>query len=227
MSTTRILIADDEPTILYALEITLQARGYEVVTAADGREALVQFDKYHPSVLILDMMMPRIDGLAVIQNIRAESETPIIVLSVQGRERTKVAALDAGADDYITKPFTVDELLARIRAALRRSTGRTGGDRLASGDLELDVQSHLVTLRAQELHLTPLEYELLKTLMSNAGKVLTHQFLLSRVWHAERGSDPHYLHVYVAQLRRKIELEPDSPRFILTEPGVGYRFSTD
>jgi two-component system KDP operon response regulator KdpE len=168
--------------------------------------------------------MPGIGGLEVIRQVRQHSSVPIIVLSVHGAEQNKVIALDAGADDYVTKPFGIDELLARIRAALRRAVSPQTANVFECGELRVDFQSRLVTMRSVEVHLTPTEYELLKSMIGHAGKVLTHRMLIHTVWGDQYGADSHYLHVYIAQLRRKLEPDPAHPRFILTEPGVGYRF---
>jgi two-component system KDP operon response regulator KdpE len=221
----RILVVDDEPQISRVLRRSLAARGYEVQTAGDGEEALEVFAQWAPDLVITDLSMPEMGGLELCRRLRARSSVPLIVLSVKGEERTKVEALDAGADDYVTKPFSIDELLARVRATLRRAPSTsTDLGRLASGDFAIDLEAHLVTVRGREVHLTPKEYDLLVYLVRHAGKVLTHRALLGAVWGGDYVEQTEYLRVFIGQLRKKIETDPASPRYILTEPWVGYRF---
>lgn len=220
----RILIVDDEPQIRRALGTGLRANNYDVETASDGDEALMLAASDPPDILILDLAMPGTDGIDVILHLREWSQMPIIVLSAHAAERDKVQALDAGADDYLTKPFGMDELLARVRAALRRTSSGHDQPIIEIGGLRLDLNSCMVMMQDQELHLTPTEYELLRELATNAGKVITHQMLLQRVWGPASEDATNYLRVYINQLRRKIEPQPGRPQYILTEPGVGYRF---
>jgi two-component system, OmpR family, KDP operon response regulator KdpE len=223
--TSRILVVDDERQILRALNAGLRANGYEVELAADGEQALINAASNPPDVIVLDLEMPGVDGLEVISGIRAWSPIPIIVLSAHAAEREKVRALDAGADDYLTKPFGMEELLARIRAALRRATQNPQSDPLLDfGLLQIDLTAHVVTVGGKEVHLTPTEYELLRVLATNAGKVMTHQMLLTSVWGPASEDSINYLRVYINQLRRKIEPDPVRPRYLLTDPGIGYRF---
>ncbi len=228
-SGARILIVDDEVEIVRALQRSLVAHGYEVFTAHSGEEALEAWRASRPDVMLLDLGLPGISGLEVCQQVRAQSALPIIVLSVKGAERDKVQALDLGADDYVPKPFGIDEVLARIRVALRHSAMLSSGTqpRFESGPLCVELAQRLVTLNGQEVKLTPTEYDLLKVLIQHKGKIMTRQMLLKEVWGAGYGADSHYLHVYIGQLRRKIEPDPSSPRFILTIPGVGYRFTDE
>jgi len=225
----RILVVDDEPAILRALRTNLSGHGYQVETAATGREALDENVRYHPDLILLDLGLPDIDGLEVIRQIRTRSSVPIVVLSVRGAERDKVAALDSGADDYLTKPFGVDELLARLRVALRHAARPASGKAAVfkTGDLEVDFELRRVSVGGNEVHLTPTEYELLKAFIAHPNKVLTDRMLLQQVWGPEYHSEAHYLHVYVARLRKKIERDPQNPRYFMTEPGVGYRLLAD
>jgi two-component system KDP operon response regulator KdpE len=216
---------DDERQILRALNAGLRANGYDVETATDGESALAAAAIHPPNVLVLDLEMPGMDGIDVIRQLREWSSIPIIVLSAHAEERDKVQALDAGADDYLTKPFGMEELLARIRAALRRSaSGDQAVPMLDFGRLKLDLTARVVTVDGAEVHLTPTEYDLLRVLATNAGKIMTHQMLLTRVWGPASEDSTNYLRVYINQLRRKIESEPSRPRYIVTDPGVGYRF---
>jgi len=224
----RILIADDEPQITRVLRTGLTTRGYEVRVAADGESALDTFNDWHPDLVVTDLAMPNLDGLELCRRLRLVSQVPIIVLSVKGEEKTKVEALDAGADDFVTKPFSMEELLARVRATLRRAPAPSNEDTdsavLASGDFRLDIETRKVIVLGKELHLTPKEFELLAHLMRHAGKVLTHRKLLTAIWGANYSEQTEYLRVFIGQLRKKIEPDPGSPRYILTEPWIGYRF---
>lgn len=227
MKKTRVLIVDDEPETLKYVGANLKVRGYDVVTAADGGEALQRADEDVFDLVLLDITMPGPDGFAVCQALRQHSTVPIIMLTARGQEKDKVKALDLGADDYITKPFGIDELLARIRSVLRRSQQDTStAETLAIGALTINFAQRRVSRAGQDVKLTPTEYELLIQLARSAGKVLSHGILLQRVWGPEYGEESDYLWAYVRRLRRKIEEDPDHPRYLLTEPGVGYRFST-
>jgi two-component system KDP operon response regulator KdpE len=225
----RILVVEDDPSILRALKTNLTRHGFEVETAETGGQALDSYSCRPPDLILLDLGLPDVDGTVVIQEVRARASTPIVVLSVRGAEHDKVAALDLGADDYLTKPFGVEELLARVRVALRHAAGVASGTApvFKTGDLQVDVERRRVCVGAEEVHLTPTEYDLLKTFVSQPDKVLTDRMLLRAVWGPEYGSEAHYLHVYVARLRRKIERDPQRPRYLLTEPGVGYRLVTE
>lgn len=222
-----ILVIDDEVEIVRALQRSLSAHGYKVFTARSGEEALTLNTQHKPDLLLLDLMLPGMSGLEVCRLVRKESNVPIIVLSVKGTERDKVQALDLGADDYIPKPFGIDEVLARIRVALRHVAQIQMGTEphFQSGPLFIDFALRCVKINGREVQLTPTEYDLLKVFVTNRGKILTRQMLLTQVWGAEAHSREHSLHVYVAQLRRKIEPLADQPHFILTIPGVGYRFN--
>ena len=226
METKKILVVDDEYQITRVLKRSLQAHRYDVRSAADGESALDTFRDFHPDLVITDLQMPAMDGIALCREIRKISEIPIIVLSVKGEEKTKVAALDAGADDYITKPFGMDELLARVRASLRRAPSEKKEEtQLEAGDFSIDLASYKVTVRAAEVHLTPKEFELLTYLVRNSGRVLTHRNLLGAVWGGNFTEQTEYLRVFVGNLRKKIEPNPAKPQYILTEPWVGYRFN--
>ena len=217
-----MLVVDDEPQILRALQTNLRGAGYEVRTAATVAEALAAAAAHPPDAVILDLVLPDGSGTDVCRELRGWSSMPILVLSAVGDEQEKVAALDAGADDYVTKPFGMEELLARLRAALRRSPA--GGEPvLEVGELVLDLEKHAVFRNGEPLSLTPNEYDLLALLIRNEGKLLTHRAILRDVWGPGYGDESHYLHVYVSQLRRKIEPDPTRPRYLLTEPGAGYR----
>jgi two-component system, OmpR family, KDP operon response regulator KdpE len=222
VSGTRILVVDDESQILRALQTSLQGAGYEVEVAATAEEALTSAATRLPDGVILDLMLPDGSGTDVCRELRRWTNVPILVLSAVGDEHEKVAALDAGADDYVTKPFGIDELLARLRAALRR-VDAVSGPVVELGDLVIDLERRLVTLRGEPVSLTPTEFELLRLFVRNEGKLLTHPTILREVWGPRYGDESHYLHVYVSQLRRKIEPDPARPRFLLTEPGAGYR----
>ena len=228
-SGARILVVDDEIEIVRALQRSLAAHGYDVFTANSGEEALEAIAHYRPDLMVLDLGLPGISGLEVAKRVRAESNLPIIVLSVKDTERDKVLALDLGADDYVSKPFGIDEVLARIRVALRHSAQIESGTEpvFTAGPLKIDFAQRRVEVNGQEVKLTPTEYDLLKALVKNSGKIMTRHMLLSQVWGTGYGTEAHYLHVYVGQLRRKIEPDPAHPRFILTISGVGYRFNAD
>jgi two-component system KDP operon response regulator KdpE len=223
MSGERILVVDDEPQIRRALRTALSGHGYGVDLAADGAEALDALALRLPDLVLLDLAMSRVDGLEVVRQTREWSQVPIIVLSARGEERDKVAALDLGADDYLTKPFGMGELLARVRATLRRSGAPTASS-VTVGDLTIDFGRHVVTRGDGEVHLTRTEYDLLRVLATNADKVLTHRQLLERVWGGYAADNTQQLRVYINYLRRKLEPEPGQQRLIVTEPGVGYRF---
>jgi two-component system KDP operon response regulator KdpE len=223
----RVLIAEDEVALRDFVSRNLRASGFEVLEANNGLEALALWEREDPHLLILDIMMPRLDGFEVCRRVRESSAVPIIVLTALDAQSDKVAALDLGADDYLTKPFGVEELLARVRAVLRRTNWGmlppTGGSK-RFGDLEIDLIGHIVRLRGAEVRLSPIEFALLQQLVTNAGKVLTHRMLLQRVWGPEYGGEAEYLRVYINRLRQKLEPDPANPRYFLTEPGVGYRF---
>ena len=222
----RLLVVDDEPQMLKLLRRNLEARGYQVTTADTGRDGLDQIGTRRPDLVLLDLNLPDIDGIDFIREVRQHSSLPIVVLSAREAERDRVVALDAGADDYLSKPFGIDELLARIRVALRHmAQPESGRDaRWSSGDLTIDLERRRVTVGADEVHLTPTEYDLLKAFVTHRDRVLTDRMLLREVWGPEYGDESHYLHVYVARLRKKIEPDPQRPQHLLTEQGVGYRF---
>jgi two-component system, OmpR family, KDP operon response regulator KdpE len=219
----RILVIDDEPQITRVLRAALSAQGYDVRTANDPEEGLRTFKDWPPDLVITDLMMPSISGVDVCRAIRAQGATPVLVLSVREHERSKVEALDAGADDYVTKPFSIQELLARVRAHLRRAPERNTSAALEAGDFVIDQDAHSVTLQGKLIHLTPKEFDLLLHLARNAGKVMTHRALLTTVWGAQSAQQPEYLRVFVGQLRKKLESETGR-QYIQTEPWVGYRF---
>src|SRR5262249_50592123 len=226
MSKPIVLVVDDEPQILRVIRASLPLRGYEVITASSGEEALDQIGKQVPDLIILDLVMPGMSGLDFCRRVREFSVVPIIVLSAKGAESDKVAALDLGADDYVTKPFGMDELLARVRAVLRRLAVSESENRvLAVGDVSVDVDERRVVVAEREVKLTPKEFDVLKYLVSNAGKVVTHRALLQAVWGWQSTNQTEYLRVFINQLRRKIEPNLDHPRYIVTEPWVGYRFN--
>ena len=222
MTGARVLVVDDEPQILRALQTTLKGAGYEVETAATGEEALTTAAVRPPEAVILDLVLPDRSGVDVCRELRGWSAVPILILSAVGEEREKVAAFDAGADDYVTKPFGVDELLARLRAALRRAQP-SREPILTVGELSIDLEKHAVSRAGEPVRLTPHEFDLLRFLAENEGKLLTHRMILREVWGPAYQVESHYLHVYVSQLRRKIEPDAARPRYILTEPGAGYR----
>ena len=224
----RILVVDDEAPIRRWLKVNLETRGYAVDTAETGGQAITAFEYQRPDLLILDLLMPGMGGIEVVQKLRAVSTLPIIVLSAIGEEAQKVHALESGADDYMTKPFGMEELFARIRSLLRRAAGATSAAPVfVAGDLSVDFDRREVSLEGRPVKLTPTEYDLLKYMIEHAGKVLTHRMLLQAVWGQAYVDQAQYLRVFVGQLRKKIEKQPGRPRFILTDPGVGYRFCTD
>lgn len=228
MPPKRILVAEDEAALRDFITRNLRARGFEVIEAGNGLEAMAQWEREQPHLLILDIMMPQMDGLEVCRRVRERSATPIIVLTALDTESDKVAALDLGADDYLTKPFGVEELLARVRAVLRRSQWESVPPAVGVkryGELEIDLPRHVVRSRGAEVRLTPTEFALLEQLVVNAGKVLTHRLLLQKVWGPEYGGEAEYLRVYINRLRQKLEADPAKPQLLVTEPGVGYRFS--
>lgn len=220
------LVIDDEPQIRRALRAGLERNGYAVTLAASGEEGLDAAALKSPDIVILDLALPGIDGLTTCRQMRAWSKVPIVVLSVREGERDKIAALDLGADDYLTKPFSIDELIARMRAVLRRTANDTENDNpvVVSGKLRIDFTRRLVTLDGLEVHLTPIEYELLKYMALNPDRVLTHRQLLTRIWRDSDAEDTHTLRVHIANLRNKIESDPARPRYLRTEPRIGYRF---
>jgi len=218
----RILVIDDEPQITRVLRAALSAQGYDVRTANDPEEGLRTFKDWPPDLVITDLMMPGLSGVEVTRAIRSHSPTPVLVLSVREHERSKVEALDAGADDYVTKPFGIQELLARVRAHLRRAPERTASA-IEAGDFMIDTAAHSVTLQGRPIHLTPKEFDLLAHLARHAGKVITHRALLTAVWGAQSAHQPEYLRVFVGQLRKKLEGDTGK-QYIQTEPWVGYRF---
>jgi DNA-binding response OmpR family regulator len=223
---TTILAADDDPQILRLVTRNLQFEGYEVIAVSDGQAALEQIEAHSPDLVLLDIMMPRMDGFAVTQRVREFSSVPIIILTARGQDQDKIRGLDLGADDYLTKPFSVEELLARVRAVIRRS--QLGADahglsaKTAVGDLEVDYVQHLVTMRGREVSLTPTEYRILAYLAQNVGRVVTQDLLLEHVWGAEYSGESHMLQVNINRLRRKIEDDHTHPRYLLTKVGVGY-----
>lgn len=221
----RILVVDDEPQITRVLRTTLTAQGYDIRVANDGEMALELMKNWAPHVVITDLAMPNLDGVGLCRRLRQMSQTPIIVLSVRGQDRSKVEALDAGADDYVTKPFSMNELLARIRAQLRRNPAEDKDlGAIISGDFSIHLDARSVKVAGKELHLTPKEFELLVYLARRPGKVVTHKTLLAAVWGPNNTEQPEYLRVFVGQLRKKIEIDPSSPKYLVTEPWVGYRF---
>jgi len=221
----RILIIDDEPQITRVLRAALSAQGFDVRTANDPEEALQVFREWPPDLVITDLMMPGLSGVEVTRAIRTHSATPVLILSVRDHERSKVEALDAGADDYVTKPFSIQELLARVRAHLRRAPERTTAA-VESGDFVVDATAHTITVLGKPIHLTPKEFDLLLHLARHAGKVITHRALLTSVWGAQSAHQPEYLRVFVGQLRKKLEAETGK-QYIQTEPWVGYRFISE
>jgi two-component system KDP operon response regulator KdpE len=223
----RILIAEDQETLRASISRNLRARGFQVIEAANGMEALSLWDAEQPQLLILDVMMPRMDGLEVCRRVRERSTVPIIVLTAMDAESDKLAAFDLGADDYLCKPFSVEELLARVRAVLRRADWYAqppASEVRRYGDLTIDLDGHTVSRRDELVQLTPTEFALLTQLVTNANKAVPHLTLLQRVWGSEYRGEAEYLRVYIGRLRRKLEADPSNPRHLLTEPGIGYRF---
>ncbi len=221
----RVLVVDDEPQIRRVLRLALSSQGFDLRVAADGESALDTLRDWPADLLITDLSMPGMDGLDLCRRVRETHTIPIIVLSVKGEERTKVAALDAGADDYVTKPFGMDELLARVRAIFRRAPSESAdASRLQAGDFTIDIAAHTVVVAGREVHLTPKQFELLVYFARHPGKVLTHRGLLGAVWGPEHTEQTEYLRVFVGQLRKKIEPDPAEPTYLRTEPWVGYRF---
>ena len=218
-----VLIVDDDPAIRDGLDRELRARGYSTATARDGRDGFRAFETHAPDVVLTDLAMPQSDGFELISAIRAKSQTPIIVLSVRGNDADKIRALDLGADDFVTKPFSVAELLARVRAQLRRMTA-SATTSLTFDDLSIDLERRRVVQGSREIRLTPTEYSLLELLATNAGKPIFTDFIISRVWHEAPGTTLDTVRVHMSALRKKIEPDPSSPRYIITEPWVGYRF---
>jgi two-component system KDP operon response regulator KdpE len=224
---SRVLVVDDDRPLARALAINLKAHGYDVTVAHDGRAALTEAARAHPAVVVLDLGLPDLDGIEVLAGIRGWSAVPVIVLSARSSSAEKVAALDAGADDYVTKPFGMDELLARIRAAVRRAAPSAGAaeiDVVITDDFVVELFAHRVLRRDQVVRLTPTEWSLLEMLVRNPGKLVPQKQLLTEVWGRAYEHETHYLRVYLAQLRRKLEPDPAHPRYLITEPGVGYRF---
>jgi two-component system, OmpR family, KDP operon response regulator KdpE len=219
-----ILVVDDEPQIRRVMRTALAAQGYSVSEARSGEEALDSVRNQRPDLILLDVNMPGIDGLEACREIRASSDVPIVMLTVRNSERDKVNALDAGADDYVVKPFGIEELLARIRAALRRAAPAETMPKFMSPELSVDFESRQVRVRGKEIRLTPKEFELLRFLISNRGKAVTHRKLLQTVWGPDYGDEIEYLRVFLNQLRKKIERDPRTPRYLITEPWIGYRF---
>ena len=227
-SKPRILVVDDEPQLTRVLRTGLTSRGFDVRAAADGLAGFEIFSDWHPDLIITDLAMPNMDGLELCRRVRAISQVPIIILSAKGEEKTKVEALDIGADDFVTKPFGIDELLARVRASLRRANAgpTNGADKrlLETGDFRVDLDSRVVTVHGSEIHLTPKEFDLLNYFLTHPGKVLTHRTLLAAVWGSNYVEQNEYLRVFVGNLRKKIEKDAAAPRYIITEPWIGYRF---
>ncbi|RDI69426.1 response regulator [Nocardia pseudobrasiliensis] len=227
-ASTRVLVVDDEPQILRALRINLSVRGYEVITASTGAAALRAAAEKHPDVVVLDLGLPDMDGIDVLAGLRGWSQAPVIVLSARTDSGDKVEALDAGADDYVTKPFGMDELLARLRAAVRRSAtvGDSADPVVETSSFTVDLAAKKVTKHGQDIHLTPTEWGVLEMLVRNQGKLVGRRELLREVWGPSYATETHYLRVYLAQLRRKLEDDPSHPKHLLTEAGMGYRFQS-
>ena len=223
----RVLVVDDEASIRKFLRASLAAHDYQVYEAATGQDALAAVLAHRPDLMILDLGLPDIEGIEVTRQLREWSQIPIIILSVREHESEKVAALDAGADDYLTKPFGISELLARMRAALRRRLAESDAPVFTTGELTVDLARHVVTVAGQEVQLTPTEYDLLRVLVTNAGKVITHRQLLHQVWGVAYEQEAHLLRVKISNLRHKLEADPTRPRYIVTEPGVGYRLRAE
>jgi len=225
-SGARILVIDDEPQIRRLLKVSLAAHGYEVDECKNGQEGINRAAVFKPDLILLDLGLPDIDGKAVVVAIREWSKVPILILTARDQEGEKIEALDAGADDYITKPFSMGELLARLRVALRHAITSENAPIITCGDLVVDLVGRHVMRGDKEIKLTPTEYEILKVLAQNIGKVLTHKYLLKTVWGTAYNEDTHYIRVYIGQLRRKVEVNPAQPQYIITESGVGYRLMT-
>jgi two-component system, OmpR family, KDP operon response regulator KdpE len=222
---SRVLVVDDEPQITRVLRTVLSSQGYQVRTAAEGESALSNFKEWSPELVITDLYMPHMDGVELCRRIREVSSVPIIVLSVKGEERTKVEALDSGADDYVTKPFGMEELMARVRAALRRSGGVSDVASFDAGDFRIDMDARRVHTQGREVRLTPKEFDLFVYMARHPNRVLTHAALLEAVWGQASQEQPEYLRVFMGQLRKKLEPDPSNPRYLVTEPWVGYRFN--
>ena len=225
---SRVLVVDDEPQITRVLRTVLGSQGYQVRTAGEGEAALTNFREWKPELVITDLYMPHMDGVELCKRIRMISSVPIIVLSVKGEERAKVEALDAGADDYVTKPFGTDELLARVRASLRRASAATADSELTAidaGDFKVDLDSRRILARGQEVRLTPKEFDLFVYMARHPSRVISHKTLLEAVWGEASQEQPEYLRVFMGQLRKKLEPDPSNPRYLVTEPWVGYRFN--
>jgi two-component system KDP operon response regulator KdpE len=228
-SGARLLVVEDEPAMIRTLRTNLRGHNFQVETAATAADAKASYDRRAPDLILLDINLPDGDGFEIVRHVRERSGTPIIVLSARGGERDKVNALDLGADDYITKPFGIDELLARVRVALRHlARPKTGTDRrIRSGDLVVDLERREVSVADRVVHLTPTEYNLLKVFVTNPNKVLTDRMLLQQVWGPDYGEETHYLRVHVAHIRAKLEADPSRPQYVITEPGVGYRLRSE
>ena len=220
-----VLVVDDELQIRRFLRISLEGRGYEVIEAATGHDALTRAAQARPDLILLDMGLPDMEGMEVLARLREWTKTPVLILSVRDSDQDKVSALDAGADDYLTKPFSTDELLARMRTALRHAQTNPDEPVFTSGRLTVDLSRRVVSVEGHPVRLTPTEYALLRLMIQNAGRVLTHAQILRAVWGPEYVNETHYLRVYFAQLRQKLEADPSVPRLLLTEPGVGYRLA--
>jgi two-component system KDP operon response regulator KdpE len=228
--TPKILLVEDDPQIRRLLRVTLPPEGFTLLEAENGESGVAQNAEHNPDVIILDLGLPDIDGIEVVRRVREKSATPILVLSARGQDQDKVNALDAGADDYLTKPFSMPELLARIRVALRhaaRTAGETAESVLTVGEIQIDQVRRVVTVGGHELALTANEYLILLVLVRQAGKVITHRQMMKEIWGPNNIMETHYLRVFMAQLRRKLEKDPARPRYLITEPGVGYRLKVD
>jgi two-component system, OmpR family, KDP operon response regulator KdpE len=224
--TSRVLVVDDEPQITRVLRTVLSSQGYQVRTAGEGESALTSFGEWKPELVITDLYMPHMDGVELCKRIRASSNVPIIVLSVKGEEKAKVEALDAGADDYVTKPFGTDELLARVRAMLRRANSADGElAAIDAGDFKVDLDSRRILAHGHEVRLTPKEFDLFVYMARHPNRVISHKTLLEAVWGEASQEQPEYLRVFMGQLRKKLEPDPGNPRYLVTEPWVGYRFN--
>lgn len=223
----KILVIDDELEIRRLLKVGLTAHGYEFLEATNGQDGIYQAAVARPDMVLLDMGLPDLDGLSVVKQIREWSQIPIIILSVRGQDNDKVNALDLGADDYLTKPFSMSELMARIRVAMRHQGNLKDEPTIQIGELWIDLARRQVKVQGIEIHLTPTEYDLLKILISNAGKVVTHRYLLTNIWGSDGQEYAQYLRIYISQVRKKIEKDPNQPKYILTEPGVGYRLALE